>query len=225
MNYKIKHGDKHFTYRKVNEEYQLFVVETFWIDFPKYTEEVKFGDKSVTLYHDNQENFKLFVDEMIKKVNGDMGDGWGEGFEQHPVILEYEGEKGYYYFNPGKVAFVHWPGLALDNDKITPYIKYNGSNNDVFDHGWFEMGIMGDNDFCTKVVGAAIEVHYNMLEVTDYSRQQKRVFKDEIVDVKFVLHYIDYLIDKYNTKDYHFNDYEIEYLKEYKEYLIKQENK
>ena len=84
---------------------------------------------------------------------------------------------------------------------------------------------MSDNEFCTKVVGAAIEVHYNMLEVTDYDRQQKRVFKDEIVDVKFVLHYIDYLIDKYNTKDYHFNDYEIEYLKEYKEYLIKQENK
>jgi hypothetical protein len=64
-----------------------------------------------------------------------------------------------------------------------------------------------------------------MLEVTDYSRQQKRVFKDEIVDVKFVLHYIDYLIDKYNTKEYHFDKDEIDYLKEYKEYLIKQENK
>lgn len=225
MDYVVKHGDKHFTYRKVNEEYQLFVVETFWIDFPKYTEDVKFGDKSVTLYHDNQENFKLFVDEMIKKVNGDMSDGWGEGFEQHPVILDYEGEKGYYYFKPGKVAFVHWPGLALDNDKITSYIKYNGSNNEVFEHGWLEMGIMGDNEFCTKVVGAAIEVHYNMLEVTDYSMQQKRVFKDEIVDVKFVLHYIDYLIDKYNTKEYHFDKDEIDYLKEYKEYLIKQENK
>ncbi|MBO7526448.1 MAG: hypothetical protein J6T74_00960 [Clostridia bacterium] len=33
-----------------------------------------------------------------------------------------------------------------------------------------------------------------------------------------------HLIDKYNTKEYHFNDDEIEYLKEYKEYLIK-ENK
>ena len=47
--YVVKHGDKHFTYRKVNEEYQLFVVETFWIDFPKYTEEVKCGDKTITL--------------------------------------------------------------------------------------------------------------------------------------------------------------------------------
>jgi hypothetical protein len=32
------------------------------------------------------------------------------------------------------------------------------------------------------------------------------------------------LIDKYNTNEYHFNEDEIEYLKEYKEYLIK-ENK
>lgn len=223
--YEVKHGDKHFTYRKVNEEYHLFVVETFWIDFPKYTEEVKFGDdKTITLYHNNQENFKLFVDEMIKRVNGDMSDGWGEGFEQRPVILDYEGEKGYYYFKPGKVAFVHWPCLALDNDKITSYIKYNGSNNDVFEHGWLEMGIMSDNEFCGKVVSAAIEVHYNMKEDTDYTRtrQQKRLFKNEIIDVKFVLHYIDYLIDKYNTKECLLNKDEIEYLKEYKEYLIKQ---
>ena len=220
--YVVMHGDKHFTYRKVNEEYQLFVVETFWIDFPKYSEEVKCGDKTITLYNNNQENFKLFVDEMIKRVNGDMSDGWGEGFEQHPVILDYEGEKGYYYFKPGKVAFVHWPCLALDNDKITSYIKYNGSNNDVFEHGWLEMGIMCDNEFCNKVVSAAIEVHSNMKEVTDYSRQQKRLFKNEIVDVKFVLHYIDYLIDKYNTKEYLLDENEIEYLKEYKEYLIKQ---
>ena len=48
------------------------------------------------------------------------------------------------------------------------------------------------------------------------------VFKDEIVDVKFVLHYIDYLIDKYNAKEYLLDKDEIEYLKEYKEYLIKQ---
>ena len=214
--YVVKHGDKHFTYRKVNEEYQLFVVETFWIDFPKYTEEVKCGDKTITLYHSNQENFKLFVDEMIKRVNGDMSDGWGEGFEQHPVILDYEGEKGYYYFKPGKVAFVHWPCLALDNDKITSYIKYNGSNNDVFEHGWLEMGIMCDNEFCSKVVSAAIEVHYNTKDVTDYTTQQKRVFKDEIVDVKFVLHYIDYLIDKYKTKEYLLDKDEIYYLKENK---------
>lgn len=112
---------------------KLYVRVSMIMSFPVIHKKIPLPNGQVMdMVDDETKDFKKFLDICIDNLNGQMSDGWGECFEQHPFqIFGTE-----YYASAGNVEFATWYGIAVDNSgKIMRPVIYNEKSR-MFDHGW-----------------------------------------------------------------------------------------
>lgn len=183
---------------------KLYIRVTVFFKFPQYDEKLPFNDgTTITAPRANIKDFKKFLDMCIHEINGQMSDGWGEGFEQRDFRLSYDKEVRF-YATPGSVEFAIWDGVAVDNrGKMMRPVIYN-SGSKLFDHGWVggpRMDLGLEFLICTirgrSVVYHAITKHQGVMTKRDY-KKEKKITKDLMsryeVDSIFIDRFIDWYI-------------------------------
>ena len=163
-------------------------------------------------------NFKKFLKHIIDEINCDMGDGWGEGWEQREFT--YNNEK----WSPtsGNVEFVKWCGFGLSKktNEIIKTVYYTDSKkNDLnLKDGWVNDSSCsreGDN-FASSVMSAAstnlfLFKHQGIAQ----QKQIQSLFTQYQVTKNFVKAYINFFIDMVNKGIFYSNRDEVKTLKKF----------
>lgn len=192
LGYKVYSGCINMTV--YNEK--LYIRVSAFITFPQYHESVPLHDgKTITLNYDETRDFKQFIDHCIAKIDGQMSDGWGEGFEQRKLKLTEDPNENFHPC-PGSVEFVRWDGFAVDNrGKMMYPITYNKKSK-LFNHGWIMSGWVGPN----SLVGLLCQNAnlYNSLMTVKWTKREYKKAMRQITNVKYWHTYIDRVfIDKF----------------------------
>ena len=179
---------------------KLYVRISVFMDFPKNHMELPLANGQVMkIDDDDKRNFKQFVDLCIDDLNGQMSDGWGECFEQHPFLIG----KNEYYATAGNIEFASWYGIAVDNNgKMMRPIVYNQKSR-LFDHGWIGGHIMELDMALTHISGCAsmydhIINHFDAFSMKEFEGELKHctecVMKKYRVDRVFLYRFISWYI-------------------------------
>ena len=203
--YTIETGTKHMTFRNG----KLYLCFTLFIKTPTWKEMLTVGEgQTMAIHHPCYPFFKEFMMDLADHIEGDMGDGWGEGFEQHAV--RYANNS--FYVKPYGVEYFVWNGEALDDDGVMRgYVKFDPSKPDsnLFKHGFVNGDdCMALNTFCNNL--GMVRISRNILRMPnsdgpafDYERKSyAKFFKKYGITEYFVRKYIDYYLDMCDSCSY-----------------------
>lgn len=196
LGYKIYSACYHMTER----DGKLYVRISVFMDFPKIHREIPLANGQTMKFDDDDiQNFKQFVDLCIDDLNGQISDGWGECFEQHPFFID----KTEYYAMAGDIEFVSWYGIAVDNNgKMMRPIVYNQKSR-MFDHGWIGGHIMELDMALNHISGCAVMYdriisHFDSFTMKEFENELKKctadVMKKYRVDRVFLYRFINWYI-------------------------------
>lgn len=184
---------------------KLYVRISAYVKLPQYQNKVLLSKgQHMDIPYDDVRDFKKFVDLCIREINGQMSDGWGEGFEQRKITLS-DDPNDRFYPHPSDVEFVSWDGYAVDNrgNMMHPVI-YNQKSK-LFEHGWLMGGWDGLDIFVSRIYANANI--YNSLVIRPNAwrkREVKRIMrditrfdsKDEFLDKVFIYKFISWYIKR-----------------------------
>lgn len=209
--YKLQgQGTRHITYRNKNL-YLCFQVE---VEFPTFD---FVYDENNTWQKPDHSEFEKLLKSMISEINGDLGDGWGEGWEQRH--FKYNGEE----WSPtsGSVEYVKWCGLGYSKkqDKIIDTIYYANKKKNELDlkEGWVDNSGMIEGNFHRAIFNAANDYKFMemfkkydsagvLVETDCYSRYQKKIndlYVEYQVTKKFANAFINFYLEKVKTGEYY----------------------
>lgn len=201
-------GTRHITYRNKS----LYLCLQVEVEFPTF--DFVYDEENIWQKPDHRE-FEKLLKSMIDEIDGDMGDGWGEGWEQR--TFKHKGEE----WSPtsGSVEYVKWCGLGYSKkqDKIIDTIYYTDKKkNELYlKEGWVDNSGVSECTFHRAVFNVAD--HYKFIEMlkkyddstkeTDgYRRFQKKIndlYIEYQVTKKFTNAFINYYLEKVKTGEYY----------------------
>lgn len=224
--YKLQgQGTRHITYRNKH----LYLCLQVEVEFPTF--DFVYDEENIWQKPDHTE-FEKLLKSMISEINGDMGDGWGEGWEQR--TFKYKGEE----WSPtsGSVEFVKWCGLGYSKkqDKIIDTIYYTDKKkNELYlKEGWVDNSGVSECTFHRAIFNAAQDYQFLGLlkkyndagyeaDVSEdnkcYKRYQKKIndlYVEYQVTKKFTNAFINYYLEKVKTGEYYGGN-DIKELKEF----------
>lgn len=166
--------------------------------------------------------FEKFLKHIIDEINGDMGDGWSEGWEQREFT--YNNEK----WSPtsGSVEFVKWGGLGLSkktNEIIKTVYYADSKKNDLsLKDGWVsDVGCSREGDNFASSLRSAAETNdflSNLQGVLPNNHWEKRIqnlFIEYQVTKKFVKAYINFYMEMVNKGIFYSNRDEVKTIKKF----------
>lgn len=217
LDYKlIGSGTRNLTFRGG----KLYICLKIEVELPTFN--FKYSGEEHTFKRPDHSNFEKFLKHIIDEINGDMGDGWGEGWEQREFT--YNNEK----WSPtsGNVEFVKWCGLGLSkktNEIIKTVYYADSKKNDLnLNDGWVnDSSCSREGDNFASSVRSAAETNLFLSKLQGFAppnHWEKRIqslFTKYQVTKNFVKAYINFFIDMVNKGIFYSNRDEVKTMKKF----------